>query len=318
MAVVATPPAACSSWSRLMVTRTVTGSPRWVPRVPVSSSTRAIASNASWFRCASVRVSRAAAAANTAGAMPSPGPVGDSGSVGVVHPGARVFGQHGVEHRAGGRGQVPAEGAHSGGVLASQGEPAAAGAVALVGQGAVGVEVGQDPVPDAVDVFGGGGGRDPGQGGFGQCPLLRGDGVGDLADHVADGAGVVGADLAVALRGGGVGQGDRQVLPGEGVPGAQVAGGGDPGPGVGVGDPQQLDQQLLDGLVAAGGGDTAFLDGDEELVHGVAESAGGGFDPAQRGQDLGVAEQMQIHIAHGGDRAGQGRHRGCRLGGRGR
>ena len=36
----------------LMVTRTVTGSPRWVPRVPVSSSTRAIASNASWLRCA--------------------------------------------------------------------------------------------------------------------------------------------------------------------------------------------------------------------------------------------------------------------------
>ena len=40
---------------------------------------------------------------------------------------------------------------------------------------------------------------------------------------------------------------------------------------------QQLDQQLLDGLVAPGGGDTAFLDRDEELVHGVAESAGGRF-----------------------------------------
>ena len=131
-------------------------------------------------------------------------------------------------------------------------------------------------------------------------------------------AGVVGADRAVALRGGGVGQGDGQVLPGRGVPGAQVFGGGDPGAGVGAGQMQQLDQQLLDGLVAPTGEDEAFLDRDEELVHGVAESAGGGFDPAQRGQDLGVAEQMQIHIAHGGDRVGQGRHRGCRLGGRGR
>ncbi|MBF6238070.1 hypothetical protein IU474_13460 [Nocardia otitidiscaviarum] len=172
------------------------------------------------------------------------GGVGAVGVVGVVHARSSPFREDHVQEGPQCRVDQAVERRHAVGALAAGQQLALSGAVAIVGQRAVGVEVAQDLVAHPRKIVRGHLAGGVGQHSFGRFAIGPFHRVWNPLHHLHDLAGVVGGDLPIGLGTCGIRQFDFTVESGEQVESTQFLGHAVAGIGVGPGDTQGLDEEF--------------------------------------------------------------------------
>jgi hypothetical protein len=163
--------------------------------------------------------------------------------LGVGHAGRGELGQHRLHGGAGLRRQPAAKPRHPIDVLGAQAQPAASGAVD-VGESAVRVKVGGEPLGEFGKLVGAVRGGQLGQMGFGFLAGIPVDAAGQPVHELAQHSHMAATDGALALSGRGAGQQRRQRLTGDGAARPQIGSFGHSSGRLGAADAQPVGQHV--------------------------------------------------------------------------
>ena len=220
--------------------------------------------------------------------------------VAVAHPRGGHLRVDRLPHRPGLGVELPAQDAHPVGSLRAQGDRTSrGGGFAVVGFGAVLIDVGQQLLGELTQLLG----REPRglqrQARLAPFPSRDVDPPRQLGEEVPDLGDVISPDRAAGHQGGHQRQHRLQRLPDQRHPRAQVAGVIHPALGIGSGDLEPVGQQRLPGLRAQGDGVGVAVQPGQDPVTQRCPPAVGDLQLPQHSQQFGVAEPVQTQGGHG-------------------